>query len=131
MQCFSIFLPYNEFFYSVAFSASECQMKPVESQIITKLRATFNPSHLQVLNESYMHAVPANSETHFKVVIAADSFVNKRQVQRHQAIYACLAEQLRSGVHALALHTFSTDEWKASAIVPASPPCLGGSKHDH
>ncbi len=106
-------------------------MNPVESRIVLKLSETFKPTHLEVLNESYMHSVPAGSETHFKVILAADSFVGKRQVQRHQAIYACLADELKAGVHALALHTFSPDEWAASGAVPASPNCMGGSKHDH
>ncbi len=105
-------------------------MKVIESRILTKLSESFAPVHLEVLNESYMHAVPAGSETHFKVVLAADSFAGKRQVQRHQAVYACLADELKHGVHALALHTFSPDEWRANAVVPASPLCMGGSKHD-
>ncbi len=105
-------------------------MKVIESRILTKLSESFAPVHLEVLNESYMHAVPAGSETHFKVVLAADSFAGKRQVQRHQAVYACLADELKNGVHALALHTFSSEEWQTSAVVPASPLCMGGSKHD-
>lgn len=105
-------------------------MKVVENCIVVKLSESFNPAHLEVLNESYMHSVPPGSETHFKVVLAADAFVGKRQVQRHQAVYACLAEELKNGVHALALHTFSPEEWQATGAVPASPQCLGGSKHD-
>lgn len=106
-------------------------MKPVENRILSKLTAQFEPTHLEVLNESHMHSVPPGSETHFKVVLSTAAFEGKRQVQRHQAIYACLADELQSGVHALALHTFSPDEWRASQTVPASPQCLGGSKHDH
>lgn len=103
-------------------------MKSVENCLTSKLTATFHPSQLQVINESYMHSVPLGSETHFKVILVAESFIGQRQVQRHQAIYACLAEELKSGVHALALHTFSPDEWEESARVPNSPQCLGGSK---
>lgn len=106
-------------------------MKIVENRILAKLSETFNPAHMDVANESYMHSVPAGSETHFKVVLAADAFIGKRQVQRHQAVYACLADELKNGVHALALHTFSPEEWEATGKVPASPQCLGGSKHDH
>lgn len=106
-------------------------MKIVENRILTKLSETFDPTHLEVINESHMHSVPKGSETHFKVVLATAAFVGKRQVQRHQAVYACLAEELKAGVHALALHTFSPDEWLAKGQVPASPQCLGGSKHDH
>ncbi len=105
-------------------------MNPVESRILNKLGAGFAPEHLEVTNESYMHSVPPGSETHFKVVIASAQFEGKRQVQRHQAIYACLAEELQAGVHALALHTFSPQEWLATGQAPASPECLGGSKHD-
>lgn len=105
-------------------------MNPVESRIHTKLGVGFQPVHLEVINESHMHSVPPGSETHFKVVLASVQFAGKRQVQRHQAVYACLAEELQSGVHALALHTFSPEEWQASSQVSASPQCLGGSKHD-
>ncbi len=106
-------------------------MKIVENHIVVKLSESFNPAHLEVLNESYMHSVPPGSETHFKVILVADTFAGKRQVQRHQAIYACLADELKNGVHALALHTFSPEEWQATRTVPDSPQCLGGSKHNH
>jgi stress-induced morphogen len=105
-------------------------MNEVKHRIEAQLQAEFQPIYLEVLNESHMHAVPPGSESHFKVVIASPSFDGRRQVQRHQAIYACLAEELRRGVHALALHTFSPEEWQAKGEVPASPQCLGGSKHD-
>ena len=100
----------------------------IQSQIEQKLQQEFSPSHLQVVNESHMHSVPANSETHFKVVIATDSFTGKRQVQRHQAIYRTLSEELAGEVHALALHTFSPQEWAEKGVAPASPNCMGGSK---
>ena len=106
-------------------------MKEMENRIQNKLSQCFNPSHLDITNESYMHSVPQGSESHFKVVLVTNSFAHKRQVQRHQAVYACLADELKNGVHALALHTFSPDEWREKGAVPASPQCLGGSKHDH
>ncbi len=105
-------------------------MHSVESSIRTKLVAGLAPEHLEITNESYMHSVPPGSETHFKVVLVCATFSGKRQVQRHQAVYACLAEELKGGVHALALHTFSPTEWRANNIVEASPQCLGGSEHD-
>lgn len=104
-------------------------MKPVETQIRAKLAANFHPEYFDVLNESHMHSVPPGSESHFKVVLVSPEFAGKRQVQRHQAIYAVLAEELAAGVHALALHTYSPEEWRESALVPDSPQCLGGSKH--
>ncbi len=105
-------------------------MNPVEARILDKLHTGFKPVHLEVINESYMHSVPPGSETHFKVIVVSADFVGKRQVQRHQSIYACLSDELKTGVHALALHTFSPEEWQSSGQFPASPQCLGGSKHD-
>lgn len=102
-------------------------MNPIESSIYAKLMANFQPEYLQVTNESYMHSVPPGSESHFKVVLCSAGFVGKRQVQRHQAVYACLAQELREWVHALALHTFSPEEW-ANTPVPDSPQCMGGTK---
>jgi BolA family transcriptional regulator, general stress-responsive regulator len=104
-------------------------MKMIESSIIAKITAAFEPEFLAVLNESHMHSVPADSETHFKLTLVTSKFNGLRQVQRHQAIYQCLTEELQQGVHALALHTFNPDEWR-SAQVPDSPQCLGGGKHD-
>lgn len=51
-------------------AASKC----VENCIRTKLQNRFNPKVLQLINESYMHNVPKDSETHFKVVIVSDEF---------------------------------------------------------
>ncbi len=87
------------------------------------------PVYLEVVNESHMHSVPANSETHFKVVVVSTQFVGKRSVARHQMIYACLSEELEGPVHALALHTYTEQEWaEHNAGAPGSPQCLGGSK---
>ena len=135
-QIAEVFLDIIKFFYSTLLNIDtvhgRMSVKPVEASITAKLMATFQPAHLEVFNESHMHSVPPGSETHFKVILAADSFSGRRQVQRHQAIYGCLADELKNGVHALALHTFSSEEWSASNnVVPASPDCLGGSKHDN
>ena len=102
----------------------------IEQAIREKLLAGFDPSHLEVINESHMHSVPANSETHFKVVLVSAAFDGKRRVARHQAVYAALADELAGPVHALALHLFSPDEWQVQSTVPDSPQCLGGSKRE-
>ena len=104
-------------------------MGPIEKIITEKLAGEFNAEVLQVTNESYMHSVPAGSESHFKVVLVTEQFAGKRQVQRHQAIYAVLAEELAGPIHALALHSFSAEEWAISQeIASDSPRCLGANK---
>ena len=103
----------------------------VQQQIEAHLRQAFNPSMLEIENESHMHSVPKNSETHFRVVLVSDEFEGKRSVARHQAVYAALQAELQGPVHALALHTYTPQEWQArSQPAPESPDCLGGSKVD-
>lgn len=99
-----------------------------EQSITDALQRDFQPQHLQVINESHSHNVPANSETHFKVVLVTAVFIGKPLVHRHRAVYDALARQMESGVHALALHTYTPDEWAKKASAPNSPNCMGGGK---
>lgn len=100
----------------------------MQSTIEARIAGGIKTSHVEVINESYRHNVPTGSESHFKVTIVSDEFSGMTPVKRHQRIYQLLAEQLRGGVHALALHTYTPDEWRERNAAPASPPCLGGEK---
>lgn len=101
----------------------------IQADIEEKLAAAMAPDHLEVVNESHQHSVPANSETHFKVVLVAAEFEGQRQVARHQRVYALLKDELAGPVHALALHTYTRPEWRERhGEAPLSPPCMGGSR---
>ena len=103
----------------------------VQEQIEQRLAELLTPVVLDVVNESNQHNVPENSETHFKVVAVSEAFDGKRQVARHQIIYAALAEQLQGPVHALTLHTYTPAEWRErEGVSPESPDCLGGSAQE-
>lgn len=97
-----------------------------QAVIEKKLRDDLTPLYIAVENESHMHNVPDNSETHFKLVVVSEVFAGLRAVQRHQRIYKLLAEELQAGVHALAIHTYAPNEWSAQEQAPDSPECLGG-----
>ena len=101
----------------------------VQQRINDKLLTALTPEHLDVVNESHNHNVPAGSESHFKVTIVADAFTGKRLIQRHRLVNQILAEELANDIHALALHTYNKEEWqKKFGQVPESPQCMGGSK---
>lgn len=94
-----------------------------------KLRQGLEPTHLEVVNESHMHNVPPGSESHFKVVVVSDKFNGQRLINCHRMVNALLAEELAGGIHALALHTMTPEEWfEKSGRSPDSPECMGGSK---
>ncbi len=100
----------------------------IQTLIETHLSA-LAPIHLEVVNESHMHSVPENSETHFRVTVVSERFAGQSLVGRHRLVNELLKDELAAGVHALALHTRTPDEWfDQGGVVPSSPPCLGGSK---
>lgn len=104
----------------------------VQQTIEGKIREALTPSHLQVINESHMHSVPPGSESHFKLVVVADSFAGVPRVRRHQTVNGILRDELAGPVHALSMETLTPAEWQArGGAVRASPACLGGSKHDN
>ncbi|MDX1812640.1 MAG: BolA family protein, partial [Gammaproteobacteria bacterium] len=66
--------------------------------------------------------------SHFKVIMVSSEFEGLPILKRHQLIYSILADEMR-GIHALALHTLTAEEYeKRHGEIPASPLCLGGSK---
>ena len=102
------------------------QFGPVQQSIYERLKSSFDPVFLVVENESHTHNVPPGSESHFRVVIVAEAFVSQRLIKRHKAVNAFLAREL-AVIHALALHTYTPEEWQArEADAPPSPHCLGG-----
>lgn len=98
----------------------------VEQAITKILRDEFQPTHLEVHNDSGKHNVPTGSESHFRVVIVADAFIGKPRLARHRLLNTALANFLAGPVHALALHPYAPEEWDASTAVPQSPDCMGG-----
>lgn len=106
------------------------QKTSLQSHITAKIKNQLPLQYLEVVNESYMHSVPPGSESHFKLVVVSDEFIGMRLIARHRLINQILAEELADSIHALAIHTYTIDEWHEKSSAPKSPKCLGGSKFD-
>jgi BolA protein len=100
----------------------------LQARIEQKLSSSLEPSLLEVINESSMHSVPVGSETHFKVVIVSAAFEGKALIERHRLVYGALGDEMKNGIHALAITSRTPAEWEKTNVVAKSPPCLGGSK---
>lgn len=85
-----------------------------EDQITRKLTEAFDPESVRVVDESHQHEGHAGhrpgGQTHFRVYIVAEAFRGKTRIERHRMINACLADELKSGVHALAIHAAGPGE---------------------
>ncbi|MFF7708778.1 BolA/IbaG family iron-sulfur metabolism protein [Pseudomonas sp. NPDC007930] len=85
--------------------------------------ALLQPEHLQVFDESHMHS--RGQQTHYKAVVVSQRFEGLSSVKRHQLVYGTLGEMMGE-FHALALHTYTPQEWAQVGSAPASPVCAGG-----
>ncbi|MGL4225739.1 MAG: BolA family protein [Vibrio sp.] len=101
----------------------------IQDVIEMKLRSEFQPLFLKVINESDMHNVPRGSESHFKVIVVSERFIGLRPIACHRLVNQTLADELANHIHALAIHTYTTEQWQQlNQVIPKSPMCLGGSK---
>jgi BolA protein len=86
----------------------------VQQEIDNRIQQALTTEYLDVINESHQHAGHAHGgeETHYKVIVVSAEFEGKRPVARQQLIYKILADMINNPVHALAMQTFTPDEWK-------------------
>ena len=79
-----------------------------------KPRAAFAPTRLDIVDDSHRHAghggARPEGETHFSVKIVSTAFAGQNRVTRQRAVYAALAQELETRVHALALTTLTPEE---------------------
>ena len=83
-----------------------------------KLKEAFSPDRLEVLDESHLHAGHGHGEdvfdgsggTHFRIRIVSPAFTGLSRIERHRAVNGLLQDELRGGVHALALEVAAPGE---------------------
>lgn len=89
----------------------------IADSIKQKLEKAFNPSQLEVQDQSHLHAghggaaehsasfpeKDMTAETHIHVIISSDSFVGLSRLAKHRAVLAVLSDEIER------LHAFSLD----------------------
>lgn len=83
-----------------------------------KLRNAFAPQHVEVINESHLHAghqpgFDGTGESHIRIKIVAAVFDEMSRVQRHREINALVQEEIEGGLHAIAIDARGANEVKA------------------
>mmetsp|Transcript_2528 Transcript_2528/g.4138 ORF Transcript_2528/g.4138 Transcript_2528/m.4138 type:complete len:310 (+) Transcript_2528:33-962(+) len=96
---------------SAGSAGSDARNIPMSKKIENALRDNFNPSSLDIQDDSASHAGhrpdSADGGTHFRVEIVSDSFEGMNTIKRHKAIYGVLADYMEpsGSIHALSLST--------------------------
>lgn len=75
------------------------------AMIEERLNKAFKPEHLNIADESHLHAghAQAGGAGHFAVEIVADAFADKTLIQRHRLVYDALDDIMNSEIHALSI----------------------------
>jgi BolA family transcriptional regulator, general stress-responsive regulator len=86
----------------------------MKTRIESKLREAFTPESLEVVDESEQHRGHAGwregGETHFRVHMVASAMAGKSRIERQRAVNRCLAAELATSVHALAMELRAPDD---------------------
>lgn len=79
----------------------------VAETIRNKLTTALSPSHLEVIDESHLHAghigARPEGETHFKVIVVSTVFEGESRVSAQRRVNKILADELAGPVHALSI----------------------------
>lgn len=91
----------------------------MDETIRAKIEAGLSPTHLEVINESHLHAghagSPGTGNSHYRLKIVADAFTGKSRLERHRMVNELLADELSGTLHALAIKASAPGESGAPA----------------
>ena len=92
----------------------------VRERIEAILRKHFQPSRLEILDDSARHAGHAGAAAgggHFEVTIVSAAFEGKPLLDRHRMVNEALRDMIGREIHALGLETRAPSE-----VTPRTPP---------
>jgi len=79
----------------------------LDADIHAALTSGLQPEHLEVINESHLHAGHAGDDgsgtSHWRVVIGATSLDGQSRIAKHRAVHAALGKPIIDQIHALAI----------------------------
>lgn len=89
-------------------------MGGMREAIEARLRERLAASLVEVVDESHLHAGHAGARGgggHFRAVIVSERFAGLSRVKAQQLVYAALGEWMGREIHALAMQTFTPEQW--------------------
>jgi len=89
---------------------------PRRERIESLLRERLAARHVEVIDESHLHAGHAGAAGgagHFRAVVVSPLFEGKSLVERQRLVYGALAGMMGPEIHALAMQTLTPEQWKA------------------
>lgn len=72
----------------------------------SKLNTTFNPSFLDIIDDSHLHVGHVGAEDnklHITIKIKAKALENLNRIQQHKMIYSSMSKEIESHFHAISI----------------------------
>ncbi|UCE85327.1 MAG: BolA family transcriptional regulator [Deltaproteobacteria bacterium] len=85
-------------------------------RIEAKLRERLCATHVEVIDESHLHAGHAGAASgggHFRARIVAARFEGLSPLAAQRLVYEILSEEMQRDIHALSMQTFTPAQWEA------------------
>ncbi len=77
------------------------------AEIKTRLERALSPSHVEIIDESHLHAGHAGAASgagHFNVTVISEKFAGQSAIQRHRMVYLAVNDLMPSEIHALSIN---------------------------
>ncbi len=97
-------------------------MSERSERLETALRERLYAAHVEVVDESHLHAGHAGAKEgkgHFRAFIVSERFEGLSRVQAQRAVFDAVAVEMNEWIHALSLRTLTPAQWEAE---PARDP---------
>lgn len=87
----------------------------MRDQLEARLRESLEPTHLEVIDESHLHAGHAGARDgggHFRAIIVSEKFDGLTRIKAQQLVYASVDDWMGKEIHALSMKTFTPSAWR-------------------
>ena len=84
------------------------------AEIEARLREALGAVHVEVEDESRLHAGHGASGAHYRAVVVSERFAGLSRVAAQRLVYDALGEWMQGPIHAFAVRTFTPEQWRAT-----------------
>ena len=92
------------------------QSAETRQMIEDRIRASLDPIHLEVLDDSAAHAghpgALIQGGGHFRIVCVSEAFEGKMLIDQHRLIHAAVDYPMEGRIHALEIKTIPPSRWQ-------------------
>lgn len=89
----------------------------MRERIEARLRERLAAVHVEVVDESHLHAGHAGAKSgggHFRALIVSQKFAGLSRIKAQQLVYAAMGPWMGKEIHALSMQTLTPEQWASS-----------------